>query len=595
MSSFFHVPPPQKKRPRTEPGGPPAKRAALQKRGRAEKQDAPKPLRKPDRDEEISGSESEDDDGPRSRDDEEELSDASSDAGEETAAERRLKLAERYLENIKKEVDGAMEIGFDAEEIDRDLIAERLQEDVAESKGRAYRNLAEELDFGAAARTVFKKNDTQAITSIATCTPYVYTVSKDMWLIKWRLQDPPSAQYPSKPGKKKSKKLAPPRRQPERLASVRGDKTKSKDSKYQGHSGSILTVAASQDGNFVATGGADNKIIVWNTTTLKPLRVFNQHRDSVTSLSFRRGTNQLYSSSKDRTIKIWSLNELAYIETLFGHQDEVVDIAALAREHCVSVGARDRTARFWKVAEETQLVFRGGEGEKKRHSNRPHVQRGSLDCVAMVDEETFVTGSDNGDISLWAIHKKKPIHTYSLAHGIDPPMRLDEVSADANPSRPLPDPQPRWITALTTIPYSDIILSGSWDGQLRAWKVSTDKKKIEPLGVVGSLPIVLNGLNGTHMPEVETEVERDISSPSIGFPLLNITKEEKEPLAKGVINAISVFEREESFGIAVAVGKEHRLGNWTKTKGGKNTAMLFDVPKFKKQNTAAAVGDEEQI
>ena len=46
---------------------------------------------------------------------------------DETAAERRLRLAEQYLENIKGEVD---EAGFDAEQIDRDLIAERLQEDV---------------------------------------------------------------------------------------------------------------------------------------------------------------------------------------------------------------------------------------------------------------------------------------------------------------------------------------------------------------------------------------------------------------------------------------------------------------------------------
>ena len=58
----------------------------------------------------------------------EEEGNAASDSDEgETAAERRLKLAERYLDNIRDEVD---ESGFDAEEIDRDLIAERLKEDV---------------------------------------------------------------------------------------------------------------------------------------------------------------------------------------------------------------------------------------------------------------------------------------------------------------------------------------------------------------------------------------------------------------------------------------------------------------------------------
>ena len=46
---------------------------------------------------------------------------------DETGAERRLRLAKQYLQNVKNEVD---EIGFDAEEIDKDLVAERLQEDV---------------------------------------------------------------------------------------------------------------------------------------------------------------------------------------------------------------------------------------------------------------------------------------------------------------------------------------------------------------------------------------------------------------------------------------------------------------------------------
>lgn len=65
---------------------------------------------------------------------EEEESSSESEEGE-TAAERRLKLAERYLENLKDEVD---EYGFDAAEIDRDLIAERLKEDVVCVAWRLY-------------------------------------------------------------------------------------------------------------------------------------------------------------------------------------------------------------------------------------------------------------------------------------------------------------------------------------------------------------------------------------------------------------------------------------------------------------------------
>jgi hypothetical protein len=94
-------------------------------------------------------------------------------------------------------------------------------------------------------------------------------------------------------------------------------------------------------------------------------------------------------------------SERAYVETPFGHQDEVVDVAALAQERCISVGARDRTAQLWKVLNETQLVFRGGGGEKKsRNGTAAAAMESSMDCIAIIDEELFVTGSDGGSLSL---------------------------------------------------------------------------------------------------------------------------------------------------------------------------------------------------
>jgi ribosomal RNA-processing protein 9 len=574
MSSFFTIPASQKKRKRADTGEAPKKRVA-----NTSKLSKPAPSRAR-RDESISGSDSESDDGPRDNTiEEDDVGDTSGSDEEETAAERRLRLAERYLENIREEVD---EVGFDAEEIDRDLIAERLQEDVAETKGRLYRSLGKDLSFHAATHTLFR-NNTKAVTSIATCPPYAYSVSKDICLTKWRLQDLPQHQFLPKNGKKSKKPPPPPRRQPESVAFAKGDKNKAKDNAYMGHVDAILTVAASQDGKFVVTGGRDRRIVVWDAETLKPLRVFSQHRDAVTGLAFRRGTNQLFSASKDRTIKVWSLDELAYVETLFGHQDEVVDIASLAQERCISVGARDRTARLWKVVEETQLVFRGGGEGKKARSGK--VMEGSMDRIAMIDEEMFVTGSDNGSLALWVIHKKKPIFTFPLAHGMEPALQPDEASAETNPDLAIvPAPQPRWITALATIPYSDVILSGSWDGQLRAWKVSDDRKKIESLGVVGSAKFP-HGLPASDTLKV---VEGEDADSGIGMGEISpafISREQPEAVAKGVINDISVFERgergKEGTCIVVALGEEHRLGRWSKVHG-KNGAMVFEVPRVTK-------------
>ncbi len=117
---------------------------------------------------------------------------------------------------------------------------------------------------------------------------------------------------------------------------------------------------------------------------------------------------------------------MGYIETLFGHQAPVLSIDSLLRETAVSVGGRDKSVRYWKVTEESQLVFRGGgrsgwedilEGQdlednmdvdadgiakekqrKKKAGGKTQEKflEGSLECVAMIDEITFVSGGDSG-------------------------------------------------------------------------------------------------------------------------------------------------------------------------------------------------------
>ena len=122
MPSFFTVPASQRKRKRDDRAAAPA----TKKRGVDAKNEQTGGRRAREREESISGSDSEDEEALGSG-----LSgsESGSDSDEgETAADRRLKLAERYLDNVREDVEET--IGFDAAEIDRDLIAERLKEDV---------------------------------------------------------------------------------------------------------------------------------------------------------------------------------------------------------------------------------------------------------------------------------------------------------------------------------------------------------------------------------------------------------------------------------------------------------------------------------
>jgi len=588
MSSFFTAPGAQKKRKRPAATEAPKKRVITSKAGSrpaakapASSRSAPVQKKPIDRDESISGSDLDSDDEGAQLPDREGSEDASEESENEgeTAAEKRLRLAQQYLEKTRVEVEDheGDEYAFDAEQIDRDLLAERLEEDVAESKGKIYRHLASKLDFQGAAHTQFRWNS-GTVTSVAVCAPYAYTTTKDGQLTKWRLQDLPKDQWPQTTKKKPKKPPAPPKRKPERVCFTKSDSRKAKDKSYRGHTGPILTVKASQDGKFVVTGGADKRMVVHNAEDLTPIRAFSHHRDAVTGLAFRRGTNQLYSCSKDRTIKVWSLDELAYVETLFGHQDEILDVDALGQERCVTVGARDRTARYWKVPEESQLVFRGGQGGEKKAPNKIKKESaaypGSMDRVSMIDDELFITGSDNGDVALWSIQRKKAVFVVPCAHGLEPRLKPTDVSADADPDpKVVPAPQPRAITALRTIPYSDVILTGSWDGCVRVWKLSEDKKKIEAVGVLGSESSDISPLNGGADESANDPAEAEKAS--------------NGQLVRGIVNDIALFERgdrgKDGLCIVIAIGKEMRLGRWKFLKDGKCGAMVFEVPKIAKQ------------
>src|SRR5207248_5560336 len=99
----------------------------------------------------------------------------------------------------------------------------------------------------------------------------------------------------------------------------------------------------------------------------------------------------------------------------------------------------------------------------------------------------------------------------------------------------VPEPQPRWITALATIPYSDVVLSGSWDGCIRVWRVSEDKKRLENGGVVGKPP----ELNTKNLENGTKQFYCNGSTLLNGLDTASSLGEVNEASIRGVVNDIS--------------------------------------------------------
>jgi cell division cycle 20-like protein 1 (cofactor of APC complex) len=79
--------------------------------------------------------------------------------------------------------------------------------------------------------------------------------------------------------------------------------------KYEGHTQEVCGLKWSFDGNHLASGGNDNKLMVWSSVSNVPINKFTQHCAAVKGLAWSPHTHGVLASgggSADRTIKFWN-------------------------------------------------------------------------------------------------------------------------------------------------------------------------------------------------------------------------------------------------------------------------------------------------
>ncbi|KAG5644834.1 hypothetical protein DXG03_007559 [Asterophora parasitica] len=484
---------------------------------------------------------------------------------DETPAQKRLRLAKLYLESVK---EGLADGEFDAADIDKELISARLKQDVLEHSGKVHMFIADSFDFTKPPTMLLRTRGHRFSVTSAVASEsgkHLFTSGKEGSIIKWDLST----------GKRLATfhKVRPPN------SKEKGKGKAPLDLDIKGHTDEVLSLALSHDGQYLASAGRDRKLVVWNAERGEWIKAFGGnlgHKDIISALSFRKGTHQLYTGSFDRTLKVYDLSPsvMGYVETLFGHQDHVLSLDTLRGETCVSVGGRDKTVRYWKIVEESQLVFRGGgrsrvreviegglrgddEGDdddemdgvekKEKLVETKNFIEGSIECVAMIDETTFVSGGDSGSICLWTTQKKKPIFTQPLAHG------LSEAASETEGVIKTP----RWITSLASLRYSDVIVSGSWEGDIRIWKLDS---KLKSFALVGTVPApgVVNSLQLLSPPKDFFDrstwtTSKTLTDGSTRDDSLTISHK------KGDVQPIL---------LVAGLGQEHRLGRWLNVKEG---------------------------
>ncbi|KAK2589024.1 hypothetical protein KPH14_001867 [Odynerus spinipes] len=388
---------------------------------------------------------------------------------EETAQEKRIRIAKKYLEQIEEEEK-------DRAEFEEGAVARRLRDEYLEEKGRLRKTVAANYTGHKDLILLRCKDHRDSITSLCLSSKgnILYSGSKDGSLVKWSLKE--------------------------------RTKLKVMKGKRKGQDGmkSVRCMAISTDGKFLAVGDSGCKDIkVFCGESLNFIKNLQGHRGIITGLVFRRDTHTLYSASEDRSVKVWNLDDMAYVESLFGHQNGITSIDALSRERAITSGGFDGSIRIWKIVEESQLIFNG--------------HGGSIDVVKLINEENFFSCGDDGQLCVWGCLKKKPLCSVPEAHGID------ENNG-----------QPMWISSIATLLNTDLVASGSQNGEIKLWRCGDSFKSLNPLFTIKLV---------------------------------------------GFINSL-VFTPDGNNLIA-GVGQEHRLGRWWRIPEAKNSIVIIPLVQNK--------------
>jgi WD40 repeat protein/serine/threonine protein kinase len=158
----------------------------------------------------------------------------------------------------------------------------------------------------------------------------------------------------------------------------------------RGHTGPILAVAYSPDGQRIVTGSADQSGRAWDANNGRELFRLRGHSAPIQAVAFSSDGKRVATASWDRTAMVWDAANGSNLFALRGHQAAVLSVAFSLSGHRIVTGSQDQTVRIWDITDGTEMYeFKGHSNQVSAVSFSPDSQRivsGGWDKTAKVWE-----------------------------------------------------------------------------------------------------------------------------------------------------------------------------------------------------------------
>ena len=246
-----------------------------------------------------------------------------------------------------------------------------------------------------------------------------------------------------------------------------------------GHSEAVWSVAFCPDAKIMASGSSDRTVRIWDITTGEVLRILKGHSGGVQAVAFSPDGQTLVSAGEDRRICLWDVHTGKRCCILEGHTSNVQTAAFSPDGKTLVSGSRDQTVRLWNISlsepreiEQTCQILRG-------HSNW-------VNSVSFSpDGQTLVSGSEDCTVRFWdaytgqalRIFQKHSAGVRSVAFSPDGKTLASSSNDhtvqlwDARTGRThhILQGHSNWVYSVALSPDGQTLASGSWDHTVRLW------------------------------------------------------------------------------------------------------------------------------
>jgi hypothetical protein len=217
----------------------------------------------------------------------------------------------------------------------------------------------------------------------------------------------------------------------------------------------ILCLAIAPDGKRLASGGCDRLVRVWDISEgidkAKIDQTCENHADWVLGIALAADGKHMLTCSRDKTAKVWDLMAKESVLTFPGHQAPVYGVAVKPDSKVGFSVGEDNQVRAWNAS---------GDGKAIR-----------------------ATGGHSKSIFKIAYHPTQPV---IVTCGGDNTVRVWNADSGANTATM--QGHTDQVFAIAISPDGNLVASGSYNGEVKVWKIADPKMPLKAFNASPGLP-----------------------------------------------------------------------------------------------------------